>query len=250
MDTSGAPLASRLTTVCGGDSCYYGRSGADGAFSTPVGARLLLDEYVVFAHGAPSHANLLVELAPSLAGPDASLPEILLLPVLPEDGPALPADDGPGGEVSSGGLTLGFSAGTSVSLDVEDVARGEAGRRLRVARVAGAELPPFARQLGAAFALAIAPFDASFSRPVSVVIDGAGGLPPGARVEVLDQETSFLGDTTRTGGGRLVAAGAVSQDGQRIALDAGAGITRLTWLVVRPAPLPNQPIQHQGASPS
>lgn len=259
VDPSGAPLASRLATFCGGETCYYGRTRDDGGFTTAVGARLLTDEYVVFAHGAPTHANLLVELAAERRGPDVRLPAPVLLPRLPDEGPALPPDDGPGGEVSSGGLTLRVPPGTRVSLDIEDVARGDAGRMLRVARVEGAQLPPFARDAGAVFALATAPFDASFSRPVGASIDGAAGLSPGQRVELYDQETSFLGDTTGTGRARLVARGAVSGDGARILLDADAGVTRLTWLAVRGL-LDSQPIQHtltltnptsaHGASPS
>ncbi|MCC6649236.1 MAG: hypothetical protein IT374_27160 [Polyangiaceae bacterium] len=234
VDLEGTPLAARLTTVCGGDICFYGRTGGDGAFTTPVGARVVPDEYVVFAHGAPTHATLLVELTRALSTPDVRLPELVRLPRLPADGPALPPDDGPGGVVSSGGLTLSIPAGTRVSLDVEDVARGDLGRMLRVVRVSGPDLPPFARELGAAFAFAAAPFDASFSRPVGATIEVAGELSPGQAVEIWDQEASFLGDTTRTGGAHRVAEGVVSPDGREITLQPV--LTRLTWLVVRLAP--------------
>ncbi len=231
IDPSGAPLASRLTTLCGGDTCYYGRTGDDGVFATTVDARLVADEYVVFAHGAPSHATLLLELTSALEGPNMRLPSPITLPRLPDAGPALPADDGAGGEITSGGLTLRVPPGTRVSLDVEDVARGELGRMLRVTRVEGALLPPFAREVGATFALATAPFDASFSLPVGASIVGASGLSPGQRVELYDQETSFLGDTRGTGRARLIGHGAVSADGARVELDEG--LSRLTWLVVR-----------------
>lgn len=235
VDLMGAPIANKLVTVCG-VGCFYGKSSLDGTWTTPIGARLLPREYVAFVHGGPSHATLLVELDPKLQGPDVVLDDPIRIPMLPVDGPSLPPDDGPGGAVSSGGVTLTVAPATTVELDIEDLALGAAGRRFRAVRVEAADLPGFARDMGGVFAFALAPFDAVFSAPVAVAIDGAPGLTPGQKVELFALEDDFSGDPNVLGRGRVVASAHVSDDGKRVVTDPGAGVVKLNWLGVRPSP--------------
>ena len=234
VDLGGAPVTQKLVTVCG-VACFYGKTDATGAFVTPIGARLLPREYVVFVHGGPTHATLLVELAGDAQGPEITLDAPLRVPALPVDGPALPADAGPGGVVASGGLSLTIAPNTTVELDIEDVALGDAGRRFRAVRVEAPDLPPFAKEMGGVFAFAIAPFDAVLSLPAAFTIDGTSGLAAGQKVEIFAQEDDFTQEPSGLGKGRVIATGHVSSDGKQIVPDGGVGLSRLSWLGVRAA---------------
>jgi len=247
IDTAGKGLGPGLiVTTCGG-ICFFGKTEGDGTFDTNVGTFINPARFAVLVHGRPDHASLHVAL-PKPSGETVSVDPIKL-PSLPAAGTLMVNEDGTvaGSIVSSGEVTLKFPAGTYVDLDIEDVALKEKGRQLRVTKVPLTELPPFAKGSNVAVMYALSPYGAHFldgpmptGKPrrvgVSLPNPDPAKLLAGAAVELVIVGDELLGEPF-TGGLLLVqASGKVSSDGTRVETDVDEGITRLTWLGVRPKP--------------
>jgi len=222
----GTALAGKVVTVCG-LGCFVGVTGEDGAFSVRVEAAIRPAEYALSVLGRPDHGSLYLRL-PALA-PEVIFAAPVELPALPAGGPSLPEDGAPSSSITSGPLTLTFAAGTSFDLDLDDIARGEEGRRLRVASVDPAKVTFVS---GASVLLALAPFGATLSIPAAVEITGDHGLAEGQPVELWFLETDLLADEGNLAGlGAVAAQGRV--EGGKIRSDPGQGLTKLTWLAIR-----------------
>ncbi|MCS6901351.1 MAG: hypothetical protein RMJ98_17035 [Myxococcales bacterium] len=227
VDLQGNALAGKVVTVCG-IMCFAGTTDEDGTFSVQVGAPLRSGEYALSVYGRPDHGSLYLQL-PVLTR-EVFLSSAVELPALPPGGPVLPPDGTPASSITSGPLTLSFANGTAFELDIDDMVRGEEGRRLRVAVVAPAKATFVSH---AVWLLALAPFGARLSIPAAVEIVGTQGLSEGQRVEFW-----FLEDDLLAQGGNRAGLGAVAAEGRveggKIRSDPGQGLTKLTWLAVRP----------------
>jgi hypothetical protein len=226
-DEEGRELPDKVVTVCG-VGCFVGVSDGQGAFSVRVEMSLQPEAFALSAHGRPTHASTYVRLPPLAS--QIEFPSPVVLPRLPEDGPVLPEDEGEGGAVSSGPLTLVVAAGTTFELDIDDIERGEEGRKLRAVSVdpASATFVEGALQL-----VTMAPFGAKLSRPAGVVLEAPPGLEEGAEVSLVILEDDLLADAGNLAGtGRAVATGRV--EGGKIVSDPGQGVEKLTWIAVLP----------------
>ncbi len=224
--SGGAPLPDKVVTVCG-LGCFVGKTGGDGSFSVFLDALLKPEEYVLSAHGRPDHGSTYVRLPPLSSV--VAFPGPVELPVLPPGGPMLPEDGAPASAVTAGPLTLSFEGDTVFDLDIDDIAQGPEGRRLRVATVEPGRAT-FVKD--ALFVVAMAPFGAKLSRPAGITLAGVPGVSEGQEVELLIMEDDLLADEGNLAGTpRVVAAGRV--EGGVIRSEPGQGLDKITWLAVR-----------------
>lgn len=229
-DEGAAPLVGAALTVCG-TVCFGGTSAANGDYQIGVNAFLPRERYSVSANGRPYHAGLYVPLedfdgtATTLALPP------IVLPRFHADAVRLP-EDGEGGTRSSGPVTLEIPSGTSWDLPFEDFADDQEGRKFRQALVPPDQATSVAP--GAPLRVALGPFKAKPSKPISITIQTAL-FAPDAAVEFAVMEDVFEGNQEKPGRFRTVATGHANRAGTAVATDAGAGIDRLTWVAVRAA---------------
>jgi hypothetical protein len=231
VDEAGQPLPMTLVSICG-DICFYGHAGADGTFVAPIKDHILYDRYAIEVHGRPDRASYYARLPP-LSGETLDLPAPLVLPLLPATGPAFLTDKSQQ-DVSQGDITVHVAAGTDVMLDVEDVVNLPAGAQLRVLAPSPslkAQLPFVdpAQPLDALYGFA--PFEVIFSVKTPVEFKNSAALPANAAVDVLSQR-GLLSGTPPAGNFQRVAGAHVSADGTKIVMDAGEGVTTLTWLAL------------------
>ncbi|GAC1598230.1 MAG: hypothetical protein NVS3B20_20570 [Polyangiales bacterium] len=251
-DLAAKPLGGLIVSVCG-TTCYFGKTLDDGSFITSVGHYIDVTKFAVLVHARPNYANLYVALPTPRAGASIDAPgadlaiEPVRLPNLPSKGPDLVAADGfapAAPTVSAGDVTLHLASGTSVELDIEDFdTTNKAGHQFRIAKVAPADFPPFAKTSKATVFYAMAPFDAKFTdgktaaSPIKVGVTLTNpdpvAFPAGTPIELLVMGNELL-KSPFTGGALLVGATAsVSSDGLKIDTNPGEGIVSLTWLGVR-----------------
>ncbi len=217
-------------------TCYGAAGGDDGRFAIPIGAYLRASDYALHVSGRPGFADVYAKV-PDPSGDVIFLGAAVKLPALPASGPSLPPSPAGATTLASGPLSLDLPAGVTFQLDVADVALGPLGRQLRVASVPLGAAPDFARGLSGVVALyALAPSGAAASSPLGVHLLNDVGLPASAAfaLDVLDDDYRPVPPTAGTA--RRAATGHVSVDGRTLDTDAGQGITRLTWLVVRTLP--------------
>lgn len=235
LDTSGAPIAKKVVSVCG-SVCYYGQTTDDGTFVAKVGNFINVANFAAYVHGRPGYVGLFEKL-PLGSTRNIVLPAPMVLPVPPATGPRLPIDAATRmvkpGAVTGGDVTLTFAEGTEVELDLEDIELAAKGEELRVVKFDAKEPPAFARGQGAVLLYGAMPFDAKFKKKVGVTIASDGGLAEGTAVELFVLGSDFV--KLRTAGKAMSqATGKVV--GGKIQTDPGEGITLLTWIGVRAKP--------------
>ncbi len=234
IDTTGAPLAKKVVSVCG-SVCFYAQTNADGTFVAKVDNFINVANFAAYVHGRPEYVGLFEKLP---LGPTRAivLPTLMVLPIPPMTGPRLPIDAASRtvlseASVTSSEVTLTFPAGTAVELDLEDIELKEKGEELRIVKVAAKDTPAFAKEPAPALLYGAMPFDAKFSKKVGVTIANNGGLAEGTAVEIFALGSDFVKDRTA---GKAVAQATAKVVGGKIQTDAGEGITLLTWIGVRP----------------
>jgi hypothetical protein len=135
---------------------------------------------------------------------------------------------GPGSPVPPGAHTLSVDAALSLMLDGGALSLPAGGP---VSRLAGVRVPqvlypnfcvPSARVVAM---WAFSPTGVTSASPIGVRLSESLGLLPGATV-------SFIEIDPGTGRPEVAASGAVSQDGKLIQTAMGAGLRRLSWLLV------------------
>lgn len=231
VDEAGAPLDGILVSVCG-DACFFGRTAQDGRFVTFIKERLIPSTYAVEVHGRPDRAPFYARL-PALTGDTVTLIAPLVLPLLPATGPAIRLDES-AQTITEGDVTLELAAGTKLELDVEDVAMLPLGAQLRTLNASAALRTRLAfvdatRPPDLLFGFA--PFEVIFSQKARVTFANTAQLPANAAVDVLSQR-GLLSGTPPAAGFDRVAGAHVSADGTKIVMDAGEGVTTLTWLAL------------------
>lgn len=236
VDPSGAPVANKLVSVCG-SICFFGETKADGTFSAAVGSFIKVSNFAASVHGRPTHASLYQKL-PTGGMNDIALAETMVLPTVPATGTKIPTDTKrivtATTPITHGDLSLTFQSGTEMELDLEDVElveMGKGGDHLRAVPVAEKDYPGFLKTGGVKLLYAATPFDAKFTKKVSVSINSTGGLADGTAVEFVAIGNEFLKEPFTAGTLEVVATGKVS--GGKIVTDAGQGISTLTWIGVR-----------------
>jgi hypothetical protein len=227
VDDKGAPLPDIVVSVCAA-ACYYGKSAADGSFKVTITSHLVLDEFTLLLHGRPNYACYYRKLPPLMGNTISFTTPITMLP-LPASGPAI-AMNGSAQTITDGDLTLSLSAGTTVTIDFEDVTTGAVGSELRVLKVDPTLLPLFSTPPDALYLAS--PFDSRFSQPAALTFANSTGLPAGASVDVqlmggLDSGTIPAGNFTSA------ATAHVSADGKTITTDPGQGVLGLTAIALR-----------------
>jgi hypothetical protein len=228
VDSAAAPLEAAAVTVCGA-VCFGGTTAANGDYRVAVNAFLPRPKYAVSANGRPFYAGLYVPLS----GQDPTstvlaLPPIVL-PRFAESAARLP-EDGIGGALASGAVTLGIPSGTSWDLPFEDFADETEGRMFRQVILAPGQAPTVAP--GAPLRIALGPFKAKPSKPISITVQTTV-FPAGTPVEFAVMEDVFEGSQEMPGRFRTVASGHANSAGTAVTTDEGTGIDRLTWLAVR-----------------
>ncbi len=235
IDLAGSPVRRPVVSMCSRE-CYGAAGADDGTFSIPIGALLRASDYALHVSGRPDFADVYSKVPPADKGAIA-LGAAIILPALPSTGPALPDAAATATTIVSGDLTLDVPAGATFQLDVGDVALGDRGRQLRVARVPLDATPEFARALTGVVGLyALAPPGAASSLPLAVHLPNAASLPPSSAVDLFVLDDDYRPMPPTAGTARLAAKAHVSADGRTIDTDVGAGIANLTWLVVRRSP--------------
>ncbi len=234
VDEQGVPIADTTVTVCAG-GCFFGHSGPDGRFTVAVEQYLQVKLYSLLIHAQPRRTAYYLALPPLYAG-HATFVVPLPVPAMPQDGPTL-KDDKSAQTLIAGGVTLTVDAGTDVFFSFEDELLPTLGHKLRPLRLSPSQVP-FLGDVKPALLYGFGPFEALLGKPARLAFDlsaddiHAGLLPAGSSVEVLGQRGLSRGPPPGAALDR-VALGHVSADGKRIDLDAGAGITTLTWIAVR-----------------
>jgi len=230
VDEAGAPVNDLLVTVCG-DGCFYGHSGPDGRFTTEVKQSILVEGYAVLIHGRPGRINYYAKLPPLVDG-KIEFPKPFVVPSLPAGGPDI-ARDNSAQVLTSGDVTLTLAAGTEVDLDVEDVVDLPVGGQLRALRLANPSSWPFVDAANLPDVLyAISPFECLFTAKAQLGFANVAGLPAGAAVDVLSQR-GLIAEAPPAGALVKVASAHVSGDGQRIEMDPGEGITKLSVIALK-----------------
>jgi hypothetical protein len=224
------PIAS--VNFCG-RVCYGVAADGAGRFVIPVGAPIVLENFVLHVSGRPGYADTYQKLGVGPVSGVIALADPVKLGRVPGDGPALPADGSPAAGVTSGDVTLHVAAGTTLDLDIGDVVLGDKGRQLRVGTIAPAAAPSFLGSLPDVIGVyAVAPSSAHASKLVGLSVKNTSGAAAGAPIDVhvLDDDLIAI---PPTGGALPIAASAhVSADGAAIDTDPGAGVTTLTWIVL------------------
>jgi hypothetical protein len=236
VSDDGTPLGGHVVTVCGA-ACFATTADAQGRFVVPIGEVLPVPVYSVQVHGRPTHASAYWTLPTPDSQGISRFTAPLSVPRYTSEGAELPESMTVASAltVTSGPVTLGFSAATRVEFDLEDFELAALGRRVRAAEVPLDRAPPFAREAmarGPVFALG--PFALVMDRPVSVRLANRAMLPAGSPVEFVAMGREVLGPEANAGRPVVVARGAVSMDGATIATSDGEGLRTLTWLAVRP----------------
>jgi hypothetical protein len=248
VDELDAPVEGVLMTVCGPGGCEPDTSDASGNYAIEVGFALRADDFSLRPHARELGKMVhYVPLAADEPGPVVSMAPIRLLDV-PAGGEALTAmtdnAGAPAQTVSHGDLTLDVPAGVRVSLAFEDVVLGDEGKLFRARRVPDALLGDFVdTSLGVVALYAMTPFDTRFdldsdpttAAKVRLTVANSAGLAADSAVQFLQLGSFVVGDL-EAGDYLPVASGRVSSDGTTITMDAGEGITTLTWIALRPAP--------------
>jgi hypothetical protein len=243
LDEAGDPVEEGLlVTACGQAQCDPGNTDANGRFDIPVNIHLVPEEYSVLAHGRPDFGAFYFQLPPE-SGPDVDMGDLRRL-AMPSSGPSIVVDrmGSPAQSLTSGEVTLLIPDGTFVRVDVESATFGDAGKQFRALRVPDALLDEMIDPDLHAFALyGFEPFEAQFEVPVEKTLldvrlsfENTSGLAAGARVELLALGSYVHPDWVKPAVFEPVATGSVTEDGARIELDPGEGVTYLTWVALRP----------------
>lgn len=244
VDSTGSPVMGLIVSVCG-PVCYYGESDATGGFDVAVQAHLIAKDYSTLPHGRPDRTSFYYQL-PSNAKDSIDVGELRVLE-LPPTGPALVVKSdkqgAPAQTVTSGAVTLNVLDGTSVKLDVEDVALQAEGHMFRALTIPAEHRDHFASPtLGLVSLYAFTPFEAAFvdaatsdSALVQLEIDNEAALPADSSVEFLGLGSYLFPTFVAPAQFAVVATGKVSSDGTKLVMDSGQGIRYLTWLGVRAA---------------
>lgn len=227
QDEEGKPLKQQVVSVCGA-GCYVGKTSEDGLFSVRIEAPLRVDAYALLVHGGVDYSSIYLRL-PSL-DTNVFFSSAIRLPRLPVEGPILPADGGAQEKITSGRLSLELAQGTSFELDVDDIVRGEEGRRWRVTEVNPSQA---AFVEGARLVFAMAPFGAKLSKPARISVSSDAGLPEGQVVSFVMMDDDLLAEVGNLAGLPKVVAQGQVQDGV-IVSDVGQGLDKITWLAVVP----------------
>jgi len=243
-EKDGSPLKKLITSVCGG-VCYFGITDDTGTFANHVGHYIVPKQFRLLVHGRPDHASLYVELPAADADGNVIFPTPIPTPAYDSVGPAIPADDGPGGAVTAGDVTVKPGAALEYDLDPEDVALGDSGRLFRSVKWTLATPPDFLAGSDYAALYALAPFNMRFcpTRPcdgandnptkVPVSIKNTTTLTAGTPVEFFILGTDLYTSPPTAGKLLVQATGTVSADGKTIDTDPGQGINELSFLGVR-----------------
>lgn len=230
VDDKGISVRDATVTVCGA-ACFYGRTGPEGDFTVPVGQYLRADLYSVLLHVQPQRAAYYVRL-PRIEGGRASFAAPLPVLPMPADGPTI-KDDTSAQTLTAGGVTLTVEAGTDIFISLEDAREPTLGRKFRPLRVTRFDTLPFLGDLKPAALFAFGPFEAEFSKPARLTLDNAQiALPANTVVEFLGQK-GLLKGMLPGADFAVLGTGKVSSDGKRVEMDAGVGVSLLTWIAVR-----------------
>ncbi len=247
IDEADAPISDVLMTACGPGGCEPDETDATGAFTIEVGFPMFVDDWSTVPHGREL-GKLVYYFAfdASEPGPTIDLGTIRLLDAPSTGEPLVVKSDmagAPAQEVTDGDVTLHVPDGVRVNIDFEDVALGDEGKLFRARKVPEAFVSELVDPaLGALALYAMTPFDARFDleddpgtdAKVTLSFDNTLGLAANTAVELL-QLGSFIVGGLEAGDYAVVAQGAVSSDGATIEMDAGEGLTFLTWIAIRAA---------------
>ena len=228
-DLTDNPLPGLVMTFCGAE-CFGTKSDKSGNYLISVGIFLDTQNFAIHADGRPDHAVDYLRLP---GGEPKIITATMHLPTLPPSTVVLPPDGAPASSVSEGDLTLVIAAGTKFILDVEDYGT-TAGRTLRVASVPLASAPAYAAAATVSAIYALAPSGATSSVKMGVTLKNSAALAALAAVDIMVLGDDYFSVPPDVGTLTVVAAAHVSADGTMIQTDPGEGITKITWLAVRP----------------
>lgn len=233
VDDQGMSIGKLLVTVCA-QNCYFGKTDEQGRFAVAIGETIRVQDYAVDLHGSPERASYYTPVPP-LAGDLAVFERPLLLLPLPASGPPIQSGSAEAQVLDAGGATLSVPAHTEVMLSVEDFKYKDGiGGQFRPLRIPAPERLPFVDPGAPPQALyALAPFEARLNMPARLSLSVSGsGLAPGTAVE-FQRLRGLLLDPPPAGHFETLGSGRISQDGQRAEMDAGSGLTGLTWIAIR-----------------
>jgi hypothetical protein len=226
--TGGAPANNLLVSVCAG-TCYFGRTGADGNFTTLVDAQIPYDQFALMLHGRPDNATYYTPLPP-LAGMSSTFAAPLPLPAMPSSGPTIALDIS-AQTLTSGDVTLTLAAGTMVQLSVEDVVNGAPGKQFRALTIAQPSSMPFVDAAAPPDALyGFSPFESVFSQKAQLTFTAPAGFANGIAVDV-QQMTVLIGGAPPAG--RFVHAANAHVVAGQVVMDAGEGVTGLSFIALK-----------------
>lgn len=231
VDEKGNGLAKAQVTVCG-PVCYYGTIAGDGSFLVKIGQHVVPSRWAAQVHGRPDRVSYFIPLPPFVDDAvDFARP--FIVPALPGSGPSMVLEKSMKDQsLVSGDVMVTLVAGTTVSLDVEDVALGDLGKQLRAVTIADPKTLPFVDAKDPPLGLyGFAPFESSYAPLAQVSFNNGYMLPANAPVDVYGE--AGLYDSQPAGSFNKVATAHVSPDGKRIAMDPGQGVATLRWLALR-----------------
>jgi hypothetical protein len=243
VDGDGNPVSGLSMSVCG-PICWYGESDSTGAFDVAVNSHVIAEDYSTLPHGRPNRTSFYYQL-PSSAEGSTAVGELRVLD-LPATGPSLVVKSDkqgtPAQTATSGPATLNVPDGVSVKLDVEDVALGAEGKQFRALAIPAQHREHFAPGQSFSALYAFTPYETAFvegttttAALVQLELDNEAGLPADSSVEFLALGSYLFPTWVPPARFQVVATGKVSADGAKLVMDAGEGISYLTWVGVRPA---------------
>ena len=226
---TGMPLADAMVTACA-NACFFGTSNAQGQFTVAIDNYIRLDQFSLLTHVNPRRAAFYLALPAPVDGV-VTFPKPLVARPMPPGGPEIRMDMS-AQTLHGDGVDLFIDAGTTIFLSFDDTAEMPLGAELRPLTLTRFDDVPFLGGVVPLVLYGFGPFEADFNKPVRLSFANATGLAAGTAVDVLAQHGLLHGGPPAARFD-VVAAAHVSQDGTRVDLDPGAGISTLTWIALR-----------------
>lgn len=223
VDEQGQGVPGLDVQVCGLDVCLLGETAADGSVTVaPAGMSI---EKPVFKYGdALTYPRFGVVIEQG---------SVDLGPVVTSKLPATGAPLTPGGDVTSGDVTLTIAPDAVVEIDqlVYEAPETQGFRAVAIADIAG--VPAVDPALGLELLYGVAPLETRICPAATVTIPNDKGWAPGAEVELWIHGLDISQGHAPYGGWAKASDGAVSADGATISTSAGQGLPVLTAFGVK-----------------
>ena len=224
VDHEGVPLANVEAYVCGLDLCSAPTHSDDaGAVAISVNQDFLLP---AFKFGSGIGAARMVYL---VGEGTTDVGEMMTADLLA----ATPATFTPGGDTTSGDVTITLPANAELEYDL--TVEEETQQQFRAVTMDLADPPAVLDQaLGLVQLYAVGPFETYFCPAAQVTVPNDSGLAPGSAVEFVLHGVGTGQEFAPYGGWAVVSDGVVSDDGLTIHTDPAGGLPVLSVFGVRP----------------